>query len=284
MDESACAAPDAAEDRFEIEITDLHETHGFVGSRWSAPRSPLAPRLTVHGRGVRLGSAAMTVALALLVTLGGFAALRDPALALLASLRGHAHPATQRASNAQIQAAAANDSLWAALNQRPLRLSRLDPGSPCPVMPGHRFSQAYGVGLGMEGGAIYALAPGAADGTLRYTHAGAFAGGGGDWGGQVVLWAINLDFGGPVLVRGRQLDGHNELRFNGGLDEPEAIGNPALAPPILYLRLLPSNNGDGLPWGTVLAYTRVRAPGCYAYQVDGRSFSYIIIFQAVPDQ
>ena len=284
MDESACAAPDAAGDRFEIEVTDLREMHVAGGGRWSAPRSPIAPRLTARERGVRLGSAVLTVALALLVTLGSFAALRDPALALLASLSAHPRPATQQTSNAQLQAAVPNDSLWAALSQRPLRLSRLDPGSPCPIMPGYRFSPAFGVGLGVGGGAIYALAPGAADGALRYTHAGAFAGGGSDWGGQVVLWVISLDYGGPVLVRGHQLDGPNELRFNGGLDEPGATDNAALAPPILYLRLLPSNDGDGLPWGTALAYTRIRAPGCYAYQVDGLSFSYIIIFRAVPDQ
>ncbi|MBA2462339.1 MAG: hypothetical protein H0V45_11335 [Actinobacteria bacterium] len=26
--------------------------------------------------------------------------------------------------------------------------------------------------------------------------------------------------------------------------------------------------------------TRLRAPGCYAYQVDGRTFSYVIVFEA----
>ncbi len=26
--------------------------------------------------------------------------------------------------------------------------------------------------------------------------------------------------------------------------------------------------------------TRLRVPGCYAYQVDGRTFSYVVIFEA----
>jgi hypothetical protein len=29
------------------------------------------------------------------------------------------------------------------------------------------------------------------------------------------------------------------------------------------------------------SYTRVQAPGCYAYQVDGLDFSYTIVFEAV---
>ena len=29
------------------------------------------------------------------------------------------------------------------------------------------------------------------------------------------------------------------------------------------------------------SYTRVRGPGCYAYQVDGTSFSRVIVFEAI---
>lgn len=32
--------------------------------------------------------------------------------------------------------------------------------------------------------------------------------------------------------------------------------------------------------GNTPSLTRVRAPGCYAYQVDGRTFSYLVIFEA----
>ncbi len=34
------------------------------------------------------------------------------------------------------------------------------------------------------------------------------------WGGAKVLWAVDSAVDGPVLVRGRQLDGPHELRFN----------------------------------------------------------------------
>ena len=40
------------------------------------------------------------------------------------------------------------------------------------------------------------------------------------------------------------------------------------------------------PAGTryVPSYTRVRGPGCYAYQIDGTTFSRVIVFRAVSAQ
>ena len=36
--------------------------------------------------------------------------------------------------------------------------------------------------------------------------------------------------------------------------------------------------GGGRAW---ITYTRVQAGGCYAYQVDGTSFSEVVVFRAV---
>jgi hypothetical protein len=74
-----------------------------------------------------------------------------------------------------------------------------------------------------------------------------------------------------VLVRGRQADGSNEVRFGRG-DVPNtellfrAPGNAQADPP----------NG----WTYEIDYTRLRAPGCYAYQIDGETFSDVVIFRA----
>ena len=38
---------------------------------------------------------------------------------------------------------------------------------------------------------------------------------------------------------------------------------------------------NSLGWPAMNTYTRVRASGCYAYQVDGIGFSYHIVFKAV---
>ena len=85
------------------------------------------------------------------------------------------------------------------------------------------------------------------------------------WFGAKVLWMVDAIYTGPVLVRGLQLDGPNELRFDDGM----------LPPRTLKILRAPSPRGRA-------SYTRVRAPGCYAYQVDGLGFSYAIVFDARP--
>jgi hypothetical protein len=86
-------------------------------------------------------------------------------------------------------------------------------------------------------------------------------------GGSKLLSTIPR-YKGPVIVRGRQLDGPGQLRFDQWpqwsrrlhvdlhLVGPEARLHPAA--------------------------TFLRAPGCYAYQVDGHGFSYLIVFEARP--
>ena len=38
---------------------------------------------------------------------------------------------------------------------------------------------------------------------------------------------------------------------------------------------------NGTSWRSFPSYTRLKAPGCYAYQVDGDGFRTIIVFRAV---
>jgi hypothetical protein len=146
--------------------------------------------------------------------------------------------------------------------RRPIDLPELHPGTPCPRTEGRRVSPHFGFGLG-NGPAYPALGP---DGVLNY-------GGGrkeGGWFYFKVLWYVSPDYSGPIFVRGGQLDGSNRLRFNEGADPPT--------------ELLLQGGGTvvGAPgWRHWPSYTRVRAPGCYAYQADGQDFSQVIVFQAV---
>ena len=89
-----------------------------------------------------------------------------------------------------------------------------------------------------------------------------------DWSGNKVLWVARR-YRGPVLIRGRQLDGPNELRF--GLSHV----------PGREMRL--SSVGGRSPggWQNRPSTTRLRVPGCYAWQVDGTTFSRVIVFRAV---
>ena len=68
-------------------------------------------------------------------------------------------------------------------------------------------------------------------------------------------------YAGRVLVRGRRLDGPGLVRFGRGLV------------PALELRM-PAGRREQP------SFTRLRSPGCYAYQVDGRTFSRVVIFRA----
>jgi hypothetical protein len=123
---------------------------------------------------------------------------------------------------------------------------------------------ASDLGSGLGSGPAYPV--GLDDGVLHYAPPANF--GSAEWGGQKVLWAVSPQYAGDVLVRGHQLDGLNELRFERGdvpPDELHVLHNPA---------------PDG--WTGQPSYTRVRAPGCYGYQVDGATFSYTVVFQAVP--
>jgi hypothetical protein len=90
------------------------------------------------------------------------------------------------------------------------------------------------------------------------------------WGGNAVLWAAVKTYRGPVLIRGRQLDGPNLVRFGDGTE------------PVSELRLMRATAQTTPPWsGRVWdTYTRLSTPGCYGYQVDGTSFSRVIVFSA----
>jgi hypothetical protein len=87
---------------------------------------------------------------------------------------------------------------------------------------------------------------------------------GSKWFGQKVLWVVDRHaYRGPLLVRGRQVDGMTGVRFElARLPVPEIAISPSS-------RDRPST-------------TRILAPGCYAYQVDGTTFSSVIVFEAKP--
>jgi hypothetical protein len=94
---------------------------------------------------------------------------------------------------------------------------------------------------------------------------------GSSWKGARVVWSAASSYRGPVLIRGRQLGGSGAVGFGEGhtpYDELQLLASGTGAPP--------APNG-GRTW---LSFTRVPGPGCYAYQVDGVSFSSVIVFRA----
>src|SRR5258707_545647 len=76
---------------------------------------------------------------------------------------------------------------------------------------------------------------------------------------------------GLVLVEGHHAEGNNWLGSERG-DHP--LGE---------LQIPPVQTGSRREWRAFPSYTRVRAgAGCYAYEIDGTTFSRVLVFQLKP--
>jgi hypothetical protein len=166
---------------------------------------------------------------------------------------------------------------WDELVQRPLHIPAISAGATCPRDHGHFIDAAFAPGVGS--GPVYAVGfLGQTDGILPYAPPQNYHSA--TWGGEKTLWAIAPSYRGAVIVRGRQLDGPHEIRFDNGLDEHGVYWEATLQP---FLRLMGGEKyatPGGNPWANYATNTRLEAPGCYAFQVDGASFSYLIVFEA----
>jgi hypothetical protein len=90
------------------------------------------------------------------------------------------------------------------------------------------------------------------------------------WRYYKILWVAPPSVNGAILIRGRRIDGPGELRFEGTEN------------PVKELALTAPAGETPSRWSNWPSYTRLRAPGCYAYQIDGKDFSTTIVFQATP--
>ncbi len=143
------------------------------------------------------------------------------------------------------------------LEARPLHLPTFGAALACPTTPGTPASafSPFGTGFSPGTGPVYA-----------------------DLGDRVigaavpakVLWFARPSYQGPILIRGRQLDGSGVVNF----------GAPPNTLTSLRLTSAEADVGAGAGWRDWPSYTFVADPGCYAYQVDGDTFSETIVFRA----
>jgi hypothetical protein len=161
-----------------------------------------------------------------------------------------------------------NGTDWQALH-RPLHLPTLAAGHRCPVSRLAPEITEENRTIGAIGpGPVYPILGPSATLDVRYRPE---EWGRGPWGGQKVFWFVHPDYGGPVLIRGRRLGGWEWMRFDRGPRPPAEI------------RIEP---GETVTWGGQApgsrgrpSYVRVRAPGCYAAQIDGTTFSNMVVFR-----
>jgi len=157
--------------------------------------------------------------------------------------------------------------------RRPLHLPALAPGAGCPVsqVDANVDFNSFGVAAGIGNGPAYPV--GLASGTLTLAPAVNFNSK--LWGGQKVLWFVLPSYTGPLLIRGGRLDPPGGVvRFERGNVPPKLL---------LIDRATAVSGGVSPSTGARYrpSYTRLEAPGCYAYQVDGATFSEIVVFRAV---
>jgi hypothetical protein len=154
--------------------------------------------------------------------------------------------------------------VWASLRSRPLVLPTVSAGGACPVTPSVQASPNFGQALGT--GPAYPVGFGT-DSTYHYASTNEEGG----WLYLKVLWIVDPVYKGQTLVRGRQIDGSGELRFERGPD------------PATELQLAQETALTGSDsWPNWPTYTRLKGQGCYAYQIDGTTFSKVIVFKAQP--
>lgn len=152
--------------------------------------------------------------------------------------------------------------------RRPLKLPRVAAGEPCPRTPGGRpnpdIAIALGSGpaypvLGFEAGKKVVVLSDVELVNGRYWHK--------------TLWAVDPEYDGPVLIRGRGIDPPQALRF---VQPSSTVGGYERQVRELEMRAEQSDSWRYGPSVTILP-----GPGCYAFQVDGTNFSEVMVFEAV---
>ncbi len=138
----------------------------------------------------------------------------------------------------------------ASLHQRAMTLPTLVPGAPCPVSSRVRLKTAgklpsYGLGTGPV-----------------------YVSGQWEWfsGVSGVMVLTDPGYSGPVLIRGRQLDGPHGMPLEGvppsGLELDQARSSPS--------------------WRVWRGQVSISGPGCYGLQIDGATFTETVVFNVKP--
>ncbi len=147
----------------------------------------------------------------------------------------------------------------------PLRLPSVAPGEPCPVTEPHRWSDPDQAGRVLGPGPLYPVADYFTGGALQLRDQdrqqdGTYT--------KKVRW-IGSGYSGPVLVRAGRIDAPGAAAASFSYTGESRDGG--------HYAVLANPESD-LP-----ATTTVSGPGCFAYQVDGTSFSLTIVFRALPE-
>lgn len=190
-------------------------------------------------------------------------------------------PQTSIATNVP-QAASIDD-----LRNRPLRL----PGATttCPAVPTHEdLHPVLSTGLA-PGKPPIGPNYGYGDGPVYLSGQADFYPGAWD----LAIWLVKPPYAGPLLIRGQQVNGSARTVFSTQLDEygkpTGSAPGPSVSTQSAYGLTAPFYSELDLPagaqppyWAAYFADTHFDVAGCYFIQVDGTTFSELILLE-VPD-
>jgi hypothetical protein len=147
---------------------------------------------------------------------------------------------------------------WLELSARVLQLPAVPPGAECLITPTTQRSPATGALAGS--GPVYAVGN-----VMTYgspTSDGLLGG--------KVLWVAALDYPGPALIRGRQLDGPGAIFFSNSRKVTELRFERDTS-----VRAGASDQG----WRYLPSTVDVEGPGCYGFQIDGPGWTTMIVMR-----
>lgn len=158
--------------------------------------------------------------------------------------------------------------------RRSVRAPKTPPGTKCPRTlgrPASEYSPQFGFAPALGSGPLfpvpdsippYSPTSDGYDGAIHFGTSRRQQG----WYAVKVLWIAPPSYRGWTLIRGTRLDRRWLVRFSQGDDTVLA--------PHLWLRAAGNGDGDWQFWSSLVW---LRAGGCYAIQIDGRTFSRTII-------
>ena len=149
--------------------------------------------------------------------------------------------------------------------ERPLHLPPLRPGQVCPTTAGVQVNSPVGIGTALGKGAVRPLIAMAGDLSHGVTDVAKS-------GGSLRFktdWIVMPGYQGPVVIRAEAVGHRGVVRFS--LDGPPNLG------PLVIPSGPTANDIDS--WRAAPGETWLTGSGCYAWQVDGLTFSNVIVFR-----
>src|ERR1019366_10115049 len=153
---------------------------------------------------------------------------------------------------------------------RLLAFPALTAGQSCPASPGSQLQTDSFSGIALGTGPVRPIiASGSASDASRGIADLVTSTSEPPWLDFKTLWTSVPSYQGPIVIRAKRLDSPGTITMGEGPTLAALVVPPG---PTL-------NSSSG--WRTAPGGTWVTAPGCYGWQIDGLTFSYVITFQAV---